>query len=237
LKKQIYSGEETSCGLRRPGSRSRAARSFAKKSQTLEVNGMARSEYFHRERGVVCYSLPIFAAPERPYRQVTSSFKEAILAPYLEWCWRSSIRATAANDTESTSTDQYGALTRLSVETFAEFEEDIQYIDEWDNGKGIELFAYDPGMTPSIIDEDDHYLRMVLVRFAADEEGPLRLVNITVDDEDNSLVFVPHSPAPFVEKLLKAWGAPQARTDGWRKYKALGISKLETIYSLPPVRE
>jgi hypothetical protein len=198
---------------------------------------MTRSEYYHRERGAVCYSLPLFVASERPYRRVTDAFREAILTPNLEWCWRSSVRTPPAPDTHSTSAIGRRPLVPLSAETFDQFVADVQYIDEWDNGKDIELFAYDAGTASLIIDEYDHGLRTALADFAAYEGGPLRLVIITPDDEENSLVFVPRAPIPSVEKLLERWDAPQARESGQRKYGDLRIVKLETIYSLPLIHD
>ena len=126
-------------------------------------------------------------------------------------------------------------LTPLSVETFGDFFADVKYIDEWDNGKETEVFAYDADTPFPIMDEYDLWLRIALEYFAAYEGGPLRLVIITLDDTENSFVFVPHEPIPFVEKLLDTWNAPWARTHARRKYGSLRIVKLETIYSLPMI--
>jgi len=198
---------------------------------------MTQSEYYHRDRGSVCYSLPVFAAAERPYRRLTDVFREALLATDLEWCWRGSVRKQSDLRSATSLRAKHPPLTLLSAETVSEFTDDVQYIDEWDNGKGIELFAYDRGKSSSIIDEYDLRLRVALDHFVACEGGPLRLVIITLDDQENSLVNVPHEPIPFVESLLEAWNASWVRMNARRKYKSLGMVKLETIYSLPLIHE
>ncbi len=193
---------------------------------------MAQSVCYYREHGIVCYSLPLFVASERPYRRVADDFRKAVLASNLGWCWRSSVRELADPDTDPALQDGCRPLTPLSAATYDEFAADIQYIDDWDNGKEIELFAYDPDISSFTIVEDSN-LRIALTNFATHEEGPIRLVIVTLDDEENSLVFVPHSPVPFVEKLLEIWNAPWVRENNRHKYDALRIVKLETMYSLP----
>ncbi|HLA84386.1 MAG TPA: hypothetical protein VJL29_06305 [Thermoguttaceae bacterium] len=192
---------------------------------------MGSSEYYHRERGPVCYALPLFASSERPYRRVTDAVRQALLTPDLGWSWRSSVRGE--NDTSNEIVSQNRPLTRLSAQTFADFVADVQYIDEWDNGKGIDLFGYDPDAASAIISEYDSGFRTAIDRFAVCEGGPLRLVIITLEDQENSLVFVPHDPVPIVEKLLETWNASWAKANARRKYHRLRGVKLETIFSLP----
>ena len=199
---------------------------------------MARSGYYHRDLGVVCYELPLFATPEDPCRHVPDVFHNAVLGNDLEWCWRSSTRPELAAAEPAELLAGNRPLSPLTAESFGKFEEDVRYFDDkWSLSKGIELFGYDPGASSLIIDDYDLRLRVALEHFVAYEGGPLRLVVMTADDEDNSMVFVPHRPIAFVATLLEGWGAPSRGQTLRHKYRRLGVAKIEDCYALPLVHK
>ena len=120
----------------------------------------------------------------------------------------------------------------LSAESYADFLDDVRYIDDWDLWKGIELYGYDPGTSSAVTGMEDKVPKAALQRFATNEVGPLRVVVIALDDMDNSLVFVPHEPIPVIARLIEASGGRWAREHARRKYSALRIARIETMFSL-----
>ncbi|MGD0900036.1 MAG: hypothetical protein ABR915_19550 [Thermoguttaceae bacterium] len=159
------------------------------------------------------------------------------MAADLEWCWTTSANERTAPPGQS----QLPRLRRppavLSAEAVGDFSRAVEYVDDWENGKGIELFGYDPGQSSLVVDEYELKLRVAIDHFAAYQGGPLRVVIITLEDQENSLVFVPQEPVPFVTRLLGAWDAAWARANARRNYRALGVATLENLYSLPSVHE
>ena len=59
------------------------------------------SEYYHRELGVVCYSLPLFVSARQRYRQPTPALGEALMADCLEWRWSSATREVREADSSA----------------------------------------------------------------------------------------------------------------------------------------
>jgi hypothetical protein len=169
---------------------------------------------------------------------VPDVFRNAVLGKDLEWCWRSSTRPELAVAEPAELLAGNRPLSPLTAETFGKFAEDVRYFDDkWSLSKGIELFGYDPGASSLVIDDYDLRLRVALEHFVAYEGGPLRLVILTAEDEDYSMVFVPHTPIAFVANLLDGFGAPWARANARCKYRWLGVAKIEDCYALPLVHK
>jgi hypothetical protein len=189
-----------------------------------DFSSMNKGEFYYRSGGVECYALPLFFHPDGT-RGLSDTFRELLLCEQIEWCWRSSVRS------ENISGDT-SLFIPLSASNIPQFIEDLIFVDEWDLGKNIELIGYDCGKSSLVIDEYNLRFYQALTHFAVYEGGPIRIAVITLDDTDNSLVFVPHKPIPLIEKFLASWDAPWLKSNAQRKYHKLGVATLESMYAI-----
>jgi hypothetical protein len=207
-----------------------------KHSTNILITDMSKGVYYYRDCGVVCYSLPLFAVSEFPYRDVSNTFKNALLSNGLEWCWRSNIHSD--NILSNNLEIHFKPLSILTAETIDMFVSDMRYYDETNGiSKGIELIGYDQGRSSLIIDEYDLKFRIALENFVSYEHGPIRIVILTSEDEDNSLVFMPHYPVSYVNIILHTWNNSWHKNNVLRQYRKLGVARIEMAYALPLIHD
>lgn len=165
---------------------------------------------FERPSAPIAYQVPLSNLGG------AEQLSESLLSPELNWSWQS------VWDT------QQRPLTPLTAETVAEFISDWQEeVDEEGNGCLIFLLGHD-GETIKYLYTPSG-LRKALERFMALEEGPIRLVLVKWPDCMYCYLFVPHTPAETVRRLLSAWRVvPKLRYP----YSCLREAQLEIVTGL-----
>ncbi len=165
-----------------------------------------------------------FVRPSRPIAYqvplsrfgTTEQLSRRLLASGLNWCWLS------AWDTQQRSP------TPLTVETVAELIRDFQEeVDGEGNHRLILLFGHDSAAAEQLCASS--VLREALEAFAAGEQGPIRLVLISLPDCAYGYLFVPHAPIEAVRYLLNVWQVVPKRE---YPYSHLQSAQLETVLSL-----
>jgi hypothetical protein len=190
-----------------------------------------RIDAYVRDRGVVCYSLPVFAQSTHPYRGISEGVRKTILNGGLNWCWYS-IGYALPRDVAVSETKPFSRpLATISADSIDAFSCDLDAVDAVDDGRFIGLFGIDRGSEELVVDQYALRLRTALEHFAVYEGGPIRIAVITLENETNSYVYVPHSPIPPVQAILDEWqvGSSNVKT---HPYKRLRVISLESLYAL-----
>ena len=177
---------------------------------------------FLRERGVICYTAPVFDLASTRYE-----LAEQLLSSDLDWYWESQRREMAAPGFERLGLPSARPLTLLTPATEQSLAHDYEERDVDGYGRTISLFGFDMGTYTTMPEPED--LLRYLADFAGREEGPIRLVIMQECDVPNDYFFFPHTPTESVERLLDTWGLTREMVDHTYAYDNI----LESMYGLP----
>lgn len=180
---------------------------------------------YTREKGPICYEFPLF-----PWDSPGESFLQQLLHSSLSWYWESERRYDPDPTSAELGLPATRYLTPLTEVSADEFMRDLKERDLNGDMRFIALYGTDPRASPS--STICVWLHEAIEDFLRDEQGPLWLVAIQIGDCNYELVYVTHTPPAPVQELLRAWGVGDRQPRWVRRYRSLGVAKLED-YTLP----
>lgn len=187
----------------------------------------AEMEYtlYTRDKGPICYEFALF-----PWYTSGEQFLQQVLHSFLRWYWESSRRYDPNPVFAQLGLPARRGLTPLTKASTEEFMRDLKERDLNEDMRFIALYGVDPTSSPS--SSITVWLHDAIEDFLRNEQGPLWLVAIQTGDCNYEQVYVTHEPPAPVQELLRAWGVADKQPRWVRRYRSLGVAKLED-YRLP----
>lgn len=182
----------------------------------------AGSEYtlYTREKGPICYEIRLFC-----WDAPAERFLEQVLRSSVRWYWESSRRYEPNAVSAQLGLPANRGVTLLTEASADEFMQDLKERDVSGDMRFIVLYGLDPAVSPS--SQVTVWLHDALQEFLRKEQGPLWMVIIQIGDCNYEQVFVTHAPPAPILELLRAWGIADRPPRWVRRYRALGVAKLE----------
>jgi len=194
------------------------------KKQRSFLTGSHKSQIiaYWRERGVICYEVPLYTSEASP----TLDFISLLQSCGLIWYWESARDGEVSEFSPVKHLPGERPLTQLTDENAETLLDDFREFDIEGYGRGITLFGCDQA---TILTQNQ--LHAALKQFVFFESGPIRIVLLRIGDTANKFIFVPHNPVPPVLTLLNAWGIAKEQVNSTFPYGKRGIT-LERVYRL-----
>jgi hypothetical protein len=184
-----------------------------------------RVTVFERDRGVICYEMRLFLG-EPPDFRMPPEVPEALFATRdLDWYWGSDRDGTVSESTAKFGLPSVRTLTRLTRATSEVLRTDLDERNVEGNARGMLALGVEAGFDPSVLSSDE--LSRLRSQFAELEGGPLRIVINHLSDMMEDYTFVPQHPVGPVVDLLERLGITGATPLKRRRYKSLGVVRLE----------
>jgi hypothetical protein len=184
-----------------------------------------RVSIFKRDDGVICYVAPIFGDKRCVYE-----LPSYLLSLGVPCYWASERSGAVALDSEAQDLPANRGFTLLIENNASSLVQDFLEHDIDGDGRFITIVAMDGSRSSQPLDYI--LLQPTLERFAAHEEGPIRMVMVKLNDTFNAHIFVPHKPIETVGMLLVDLGLTSSTNREIRSYKSLRLAKLESLFSL-----
>lgn len=171
---------------------------------------------YTRDRGPICYELPIFGP-----RASEATGVEALLASRLAWIWESAVRERPAPRGSR-------QLRRLEAETRQLLLDQLAYRDDDGLGRFVAVYGLDASAAREL---GERSLGELLRDFADGAGGTLEVVIVQLGDAPNEYLFVSAEPTAAAQRTLDLLGVAER---DWRDvpYRRLQLAALESIYEL-----
>jgi len=175
---------------------------------------------YSRERGPVCYEIPLFGE-----EHTLGERTRQLLSSGLDWHWVSARARAADGPSERPSLPETRELTPLTPESVASLVADLKERDIDGYGRTVLLAGAEPARpdaAPAAAFEE------ALRAFSERGDGPVRIVVVQIGDSPAEHVFVPHQPPAQVVQLLRSWRILPNAPGKIRPYDELRLASLES---------
>jgi hypothetical protein len=188
---------------------------------------MDRLNAYLRDKGVICYELPLLFVPEKGGFQ--TRVVSELIASGMDWFWTSEQTSPVSEHSLVRDLPPIRPLTQLSESNQGELVRDFGERNVDGYGRHIVLIGVDSG-SDNMVREGSRF-REALRTFDTEETGPIRMIILQENDGNENEVYVPHAPTASVAALIRGWGVNPVAIGWWhkRKYNRLGVIQLQRL--------